>query len=192
MKSHCTVKANDRCWNMVGGNPLLEAISLSKTSGNVEGVLIEQGWDSFMQWTLSVYKIWKPIFEPALWACGRHVEPNCSNLEQAERNKEWESARNALTCFKGPKKNHIQAVPSMSFHPLPRGQAGACAGVHPSQGCHSHFALTHLLPGTFGLSLCYCQAFTLKKAGVPSLGGCHTSDFTGFLFHRLQTPYSLL
>lgn len=42
MKSHCIAKANDLEYGG-GGKPLLEAVVHSKTSGNVEGILVKQG-----------------------------------------------------------------------------------------------------------------------------------------------------
>lgn len=131
-------------------------------------------------------------FEPALWACIRHFEPNCSNPQWRERNVEWESARNAFTYFKGPTKNHIQAVSSMSIHPPPMCQAGAPTGAHPSQG----LPLTLCTPSPpswhFWSLFVLMSSLQFEKTGVPALGGTGRLSYcTLYRLHFLQITDSL-
>lgn len=86
-----------------------------------------------------------PKFKPGLLACVRHFEPNCSNPQWTERNEEWGSARNALTYFKGPTKNHIQAVGSQCELPSPADVPG-WSTAFPRTATHTLHSLTSFVP----------------------------------------------
>lgn len=175
---------------------LLEAVVHSKASGNVKGVLVQRGWDSLMQWTLSVYtskKTQKLLTQTS--GLVLDILSQIAAIHSGEKEM-WSGSQPGMLSptSRAPQKIIFRQFPVWASIPCQCVRLELAQVPTLPKDCHSPFALPHLLRGTFGLYLCSCQAFSLRRQESllwEARAGCHTAHFTGFIFYRLQAPYSL-